>query len=74
MPEKWNSGMLIGFNTTKHIKIYLLDKGQELCVVNSLVWCDVQIQGGNSIGSGWIYWCFWGALFAPTLEPFVSIE
>ena len=24
--------------------MYLIDKGQELCVVNSLVWCDVQIE------------------------------
>ena len=44
MPENWKEGALIGFNTTKQVKVYLVDKGQELCVVNSLVWCDVQIE------------------------------
>ena len=44
MPENWKEGALIGFNTTKQVKVDLVDKGQELCVVNSLVWCDVQIE------------------------------
>ena len=44
MPADWKEGVLIGFKTDKHVKVYLVDKGQELCLVNSLVWCDVQIE------------------------------
>lgn len=44
MPRSWKEGLRIGFNTTKHVRVYFTDKGQELCLVNSLVWCDVQIE------------------------------
>ena len=40
------------FNMTKHIKVYYVDKGQELCLKYGLVNCDVQIEAVLSKGYG----------------------
>ena len=34
---------LIGFNTTKEIRLYFIDHGQELCIIYGVVYCDVQL-------------------------------
>ena len=36
-------GDLIGFNTTKEIRLYFIDHGQELCIIYGVVYCDVQL-------------------------------
>ena len=36
--------ILIGFKTTREIKMYLIDHGQDLCVINSVIKCYVPLQ------------------------------
>ena len=38
-------GILVGFKTTREIKMYLIDHGQDFCVVNSVIKCYVPLQG-----------------------------
>ena len=35
---------VVGLNVTKEVIAYFIDHGQELCIINSIKTCDVQIQ------------------------------
>ena len=35
---------IIALNVTKEVLVYFIDHGQELCIINSIKTCDVQIQ------------------------------
>ena len=47
-----NTRFFLTFKMTKHIKVYYVDKGQELCLKYGLVNCDVQIEAILSKGHG----------------------
>ena len=35
---------IVALNVTKEVLVYFIDHGQELCIINSIKTCDVQIQ------------------------------
>ena len=51
-PKSDHTEFFMAFNITKHIKVYFVDKGQELCLKYGLVNCDVQIEAILSKGHG----------------------
>ena len=44
IPEE-SSWIIISLNLAKDVILYLVDHGQELCIINHVAFCDVPIQG-----------------------------
>ena len=44
IPKNWNKIIFIALNKLGKYKVYLLDHGQELCIINGPIHCDTTFE------------------------------